>query len=531
MDNQSALSKTSENERIKLAVSRLREVFGDNRVSEKTDEYEVATFESDTEVSAIVFPENSQEVSQCMKIANEFKVSVYPVSGGKNYGLGSTVHNISNSIILDLKLLNRIYEYNEELAYVTLEAGVSFKQLEQFLEGQGGKMIMDSIGSTPYASIIGNTVERGHGMGLYADRLDNVCAMEVVLPDGSIINTGFGRYSKNKVAKLSKWGLGPALDGIFTQSNFGIVTGLTMWLKPKPRHFQSIVIHASSDEKMSLMVDKFRQMRLDGLNVSFRIFNDYRLVAFSSQYHKLKKESQDYLTQEDIDKIKPEGTGRWIGIGGLYSYSQLHARAEREFIIDSLKNHDLVIDIIDKEEADSRVKQNPSIKEEMDFFYYKSSLAGYTTDKAVNMCYWRMPQNIPDQKDIHQDECGLFWYCPSIPCTGEDATVVTNKIKEISYKHSLEPNIGFLFISERALDITGAICFDKRNSEESERASHCHNEILENLCQLGYPPYRLGIQSMQYFDKTEASSIDVLKRLKITLDPNNVLSSKRYSAL
>ncbi len=529
MDNQSARSTTDIIERIQLATSRLRKVLGENRVSEKTHMYEITTFESNTKVSAIVFPETSQEVSQCIKIANEFKVSVYPVSGGKNYGLGSTVPNVSNSIILDLKLLNKIYDYNEALAHVTLEAGVSFKQLEQFLEDQGGKMIMDSIGSTPQASIIGNTVERGHGMGLYADRLDNVCAMQVVLPNGSIINTGFARYSENKVAKLSKWGLGPALDAIFTQSSFGIVTSLTMWLKPKPKYFQSIIIHAPSDEKMSFMIDKFRQMRLHGLNVSMRIFNDYRLVAFNNQYYRLKQESQDYLTQDDIDKIKPEGTGKWIGIGGLYSYSQLHARAEKEFIINSLKDHDLVIDIIDKEEADSRGERNPSVKEELDFFYYKSSFTGYTTDKAINMCYWRVPQNIPNQKDIHEDECGLFWYCPSIPCTGEDASIAVNKIKEISYKHSLEPNIGFLFISERALDITGAICFDKCNLEESKRAAQCHDEILESLCELGYPPYRLGIQSMQLFDKTEASSMDVLKKIKATLDPNNVLSSKRYN--
>ncbi|MEM8567438.1 MAG: FAD-binding oxidoreductase [Bacteroidota bacterium] len=531
MDNLPTHIKADKDKRMELAISSIRKVLGDNRVSIETDTYEVTTFDSNIKVSAVVFPANAQEVSECMKVANEFKVGIYPVSGGKNYGLGSTVPNISGSIIVDLKMLDEISDYNEDLAYVTLGAGVSFRQLEQFLEDQGGHMMMDGIGSTPHASIVGNTVERGHGMGLYADRLDKVCALEVVLPNGSIINTGFGRYGKNKLAKLSKWGLGPSLDGIFTQSSFGIVTSLTMWLKPRPRHFQSILIHASSDEKMSSMVDKFRQMRLEGLNVSIRIFNDYRLVAFSSQYHEVKKGSQGYLTQEEIDKIKPEGTGKWIGIGGLYSYSKLHARAEREFILNSLEKYDLTIDFIDKEEADLRIKQDPSKKEEMDFFYYKSSLAGYTTDKAIHMCYWRVPKSISDKKDIHKDECGLFWYCPSIPCTGEDAVIAANRIREICYKYSLEPNVGFLFISERALDITGAICFDKSQSEESKRAAKCHDEILESLCELGYPPYRLGIQSMNFFKKTETDSIHLLTKIKTAIDPNNVLSSKRYSTL
>lgn len=531
MDNQPTPIDAEKDKRIRLAVSTMRKVLGDNRVSLKTDTYEIATFESNTKVSAIIFPRNTQEVSACMKIANQFKISIYPVSGGKNYGLGSTVPNVSDSIILDLQLMNKISDYNEELAHVTLGAGVSFRQLEQFLEHKGNRLMMDGIGSTPHASIVGNAVERGHGMGLYADRLDKVCAMEVVLPDGSIINTGFARYRKNKVAQLSKWGLGPSLDGIFTQSSFGIVTGLTLWLKPRPRHFQSIMIHANTDDKMAMMVDKFRQMRLEGLNVSIRIFNDYRLVAFSRQYHEVKKENQDYLTQKDIDTIKPTGTGKWIGIGGLYSYSKLNAKAEREFILDSLKKCDVVIDFIDKEEADLRVKENPAAKEDMDFFYYKSSLAGYTTEKAINMCYWRVPEKIPDQMDIHKDQCGLYWYCPSIPCTGEDAVLAAKKITEISYKYSLEPNVGFLFISERALDITGAICFDKRKPEESERAAKCHDEIMESLCELGYPPYRLGVQSMHFFTQTEVASLDLLGRLKTAIDPNNVLSAKRYSTL
>ncbi len=531
MDNQSSLNKLQTSQSIAPALSRLRKTLGDERVSEKTHKYEIATFESNKKILAVIYPNTTEQVAECLKIANEFKLSIYPISGGKNYGLGSTVPNVSGSLILDLKHLNRIYDYDEELAHVTLEAGVTFKQLEQFLEDEGGRLIMDGIGSTPEASIVGNTVERGHGMGLYADRLDHVCAMEVVLPDGSIINTGFERYGENKVAKLSKWGLGPALDGIFTQSSFGIVTRLTMWLRPKPKFFQSLIIHAPTSDQMAVLVDRFRQMRLDGLNVSMRIFNDYRLVAFSSQYHNLKNNTTDYLSQEDIDKNKPEGSGQWIGIAGLYSFSPLHAKAEREFILDTLKDQDLAIEVIDKEEADLRVRQDPSKREEMDFFFYKSSLAGYTTDKAINMCYWRVPGEIPSKKDIHKDSCGLYWYCPVIPCRGKDALIAANKIQEISYKYALEPNIGFLFISERALDITGAICFNKQNPEEAERAAKCHDEILESMLQLGYPPYRLGIQSMNMFSNTETYSQDLLKRLKTTLDPHNVLAAKRYSSL
>ncbi len=94
-------------------------------------------------------------------------------------------------------------------------------------------------GSTPDSSLIGNALERGAGSGPYYDRFAHVCNLEVILPTGECINTGFGRFPEAKTASLHRWGVGPYLDGIFTQSNLGIVTEMTVWLAPLPTYFQS----------------------------------------------------------------------------------------------------------------------------------------------------------------------------------------------------------------------------------------------------------------------------------------------------
>ena len=56
--------------------------------------------------------------------------------------------------------------------------------------------------------------------------------MEIVLANGEVLRTGFGHFGTAKAANVYKYGVGPYIDGLFTQSNFGIVTKIGVWLMP-----------------------------------------------------------------------------------------------------------------------------------------------------------------------------------------------------------------------------------------------------------------------------------------------------------
>lgn len=202
---------------------------------------QTATFATTQRVLAVIRPGNCKEVQACVKIANQYKTPIYPVSCGKNWGLGSRVPVQHNCVILELSRLNRILDYNEKLAYITVEPGVTFRQVYEYLREQKSNLFVSVIGGSPDASLIGNTLERGDGIGPYGDRLPHVCGLEVVLPTGECVHTGFGRFANAKTTSVSLWGVGPYLDGIFTQSNLGIVTKMTTWLMPIPKYFQSFV--------------------------------------------------------------------------------------------------------------------------------------------------------------------------------------------------------------------------------------------------------------------------------------------------
>jgi 4-cresol dehydrogenase (hydroxylating) len=166
-------------------------------------------------------------------------------------------------------------------------------------------------------------------------------------------------------------------------------------------------------------------------------------------------------------------------------------------------------------------------KGQLDFMFNKSLLRGYTSTNGINMCYWRKPVSIP-VTELHDDNCGVLWYCPTIPFTGKDASTTISICKKFCKKHGFELNIGFLFISQRSLDITGAICYNRSVKGEDKRALKCHNEIMEALAKKGYSPYRLGIQSMHLMKQRKRSITLFTQRLKKAIDPSNVLAPGHY---
>jgi 4-cresol dehydrogenase (hydroxylating) len=246
---------------------------------------ETAAFATAQEVSGILRPKDAEQVGMCLKIANQYRSPVYAISSGKNWGYGSSVPVQGGCVILDLARLNEIVDYSEELAYVTLQPGVTQGQLYEYLRQRNSRLWMDATGSSPDYSIIGNTVERGFGHTPHGDRFNHVCGMEVVLPSGEIIHTGFGRFSNAKPAKVYRWGVGPYMDGLFTQSNLGVVTQMTLWLMPAPAYFQAFNIFIERDDQLEEVIDALRPLRLDGtIKSAIHIVNDYKVLSSFQGY-------------------------------------------------------------------------------------------------------------------------------------------------------------------------------------------------------------------------------------------------------
>ncbi len=471
-----------------------------------------ATFATKQRVLAVIRPANQTEVRECVKIANQYKTPIYPVSRGKNWGLGSRVPVQSNCVVMELGRLNQIVDYNEKLAYITVEPGVTFRQVHEYLREQKSNLSVSVIGGSPDASLVGNALERGDGIGLspYADRLDHVCGLEVVLPSGEFIHTGFGRFANAKATNISRWGVGPYLDGIFTQSNLGIVTQMTMWLMPIPKYLQVFTCVVNEPFRLENLTDTVQSLMLQGTlkGNSFHLWNCYKFLALQGRYPWKIVGGKTPLSLKELKGVEP-----WFGIGILQSASQEQSLAERKIIEQTLGG--LLEELV-------------FLDSNSDNFALKEKLSEALSDTSIKSTYWRKKKKIPSQMDPDRDSCGVIWLCPVLPFDGKQIVEILPIIESTVQYYKFEPNIGIRCSSARNIYMLLAIMYDREVAGEDKRAMECHDKVLQLLTQHGYIPYRLGIQSMNSLPPAQDDYGKLISTLKQGLDPNNILSPGRY---
>ncbi|HET7607856.1 MAG TPA: FAD-dependent oxidoreductase, partial [Gammaproteobacteria bacterium] len=187
--------------------------------------------------SAAVAPTSVEQVQAIVRIANTHKIPLWTISTGRNLGYGGSAPAYSGSVIVDLKRMNRIIEVNDKAHYAVVEPGVSYFDLYRFIEERGLKVWIDPA-DPGWGSPLGNALERGGGRTPMRDHWNAVCGLEVVLANGEILRTGMGAMENSEVWHQYKYGFGPLVDGLFSQSNFGIVTRMGLWLMPSPEGYR-----------------------------------------------------------------------------------------------------------------------------------------------------------------------------------------------------------------------------------------------------------------------------------------------------
>ncbi|MCI6374544.1 MAG: FAD-binding oxidoreductase, partial [Clostridiales bacterium] len=182
----------------------------------------------------IVRPGSAQEVSKILKIANYYKIPVHIWGGGSGSQGGALP--MSGGIMMDMKRMNRLIEIDEVSRTITAEAGMIFQQLEWYANEKGYSC--QHIPSCLTCGTIGGAL--GHrGIGIMSTKygkIDDQCiSMEVVLPNGDIINT----------LPVPKHAAGPDLNQIFigSEGTLGVITKATFKLyeQPEDRQFRAFL--------------------------------------------------------------------------------------------------------------------------------------------------------------------------------------------------------------------------------------------------------------------------------------------------
>lgn len=186
---------------------------------------ETVGLRADPEV--VVRVQNSQQISQIMKLASRERIPVVPRAGGQ--GLSGGAVATCGGIILSVEKMNRVLEIDADNLMVTAEPGVITGDLRRAVEEEGLFYPPDPA-SIDSCCIGGNIAEGAGGPGAvkYGTTKDYVCGLEAVLPSGEIIQMG-GKLVKN----VTGYRLMDLLVG--SEGTLAIVTKVIFRLLPLPK--------------------------------------------------------------------------------------------------------------------------------------------------------------------------------------------------------------------------------------------------------------------------------------------------------
>jgi len=490
---------------------------------------------------AVVRPATVAEVQEVMRIAGAYRCPIYPISGGKNWGLGDACPTTAGQVVLDLRRLNAIREVNEELGYAVVEAGVTQRQLFEHLRAHAPSLMLDVTGAGPDATIVGNVMERGFGHSPYGDRYHNSCNYEVVLADGELLRTGFGRFPNAKAAHLLKAGLGPSLDGLFTQSNLGVVTSMTVWLLPRPQRLEAFAFTVDDDEALPAIVDALRPLRLQGILPStVHIANDLRVISSKTSYPWDRTGGATPLTERIRGELRREfGVGAWNVLGALYGTPaivggarQALKRAMRGIATPRFVNEGTLKWAHRLAAAGQRFGLARRLSRQLESIDSAFALLnGEPTPHHLRGVGWRTRRATSSTASDPLDRGdGLVWLSPTLPMTGGHAVLVKEIAGPILESFGFDVLLTYVSISGRAMCCPLTVCYDGRSDADRRRAAGCYEQLTAAMVDQGYLPYRLGVQSMSAAGLARGAEMSVVRGLKRALDPRGLVAPGRYSS-
>jgi 4-cresol dehydrogenase (hydroxylating) len=493
------------------------------------------------EVPCLLRPGSTAEVQQIVEIANRFKVPVYPVSCGRNWGMGSRLPIRDGCAIIDLCRMNRILEVNPQHHYAVIEPGVTQRQLYEYIQQHRLPLMINVTGSTADTSLIGNSMDRG--VGYFYSRAENLSNLEVVLGNGKILRTGFGHFEQAQTANIYRYGVGPWLDGLFAQGNFGIVTRATFDLMPaRPAHLAAIM-KIDNPAKLPEFIDRLARLKHDGvIETVVHVGNQTRSeitlapLVYDQLIARGGKPGPELKARAKALLAK-EGFGPWSAIAGVLG-TPARLKSARKDIRKALKGvaqtvflNDFLVQTADRISAPLR--SIPFVRNKRVLLHAIQPLyeitKGVPTDAPVKSTYWPVGDDYAlNELNPDRSRSGLLYCLPILPIDGTTVAQVMKETEEHFRRHGFDAAITVNLMDSKAMECVVSLCFARDDAEQKAAAHRCIQEMEKHYVQAGWPPYRLGIDSMHQV-LTRDNFWDTPADLKQVLDPEKIMAPGNYS--
>ena len=494
------------------ALKLLRDVLGDDGliiddegVKEFHDPYTFAEWDN-TWPSAVAQPTTVAEVQAVVRIAAEAGIALWTTSQGRNNAYGGSAPRTRGSVVLNFRRMNKIIEINEEMGYAVVEPGVTFFDLYHELRRRGSKL-WSSCPDLGWGSIVGNTLDHGFGYTANGDHASNACGFEVVLPSGELLRTGMGAFS-DELGFAHQRGFGPSIDGLFTQSNLGIVTKMGRWLMPQPEYYASITVKADDDSGLEPMIEAVRGLMLEGVlhnpPIVHGVLGAAALVGPRETWHDGDGPLPESFYREAQEKFK---LGYWNLRCAVYG---------SEGVVDAHIARVLeVFDDIPGLVPSARKVRGEDANEDTLTVHGERIQAGIPSLRMLETVAWWGGVG------------GHIDFSPVAPLRGDRVRELTSMMRE-----EIE-NAGFDFwpgaiVTPRSFVYVSPIYFDTLSEERSQAAFDTYQRLVRRAADAGFPVYRGHIEFMDDIADTYGAEGHAYRRfletIKDAVDPAGVLS-------
>ena len=347
----------------------------------------------------------------------------------------------------------------------------------------------------------------------YGDHFANHCGMEIVLPNGDLLRTGMGAMPGKDGDDNPTWqsfqpAYGPYSDGIFSQSNFGIVTKMGFWLMPETNH-QSYMITFPREKDFEVIVEIIRPLALK--RVLGNIPQLRHVVQELAVTGKPKTHWYDGKGQIPRDIIRHKATGlpcgdvSWVFYGTQYG-DRTSINSQLSLIRSSFEKISgskflLPQDLPPEHYLHSRVQV----------------CSGVPILRELDWLNW-----IPNAAHL--------FFSPITPTKGRDARIVHDIITRLHAKWGFD-NFPTLCVAGREMHYIANIIYDRSDMDAKRRATSLMRELICESAKEGYGEYRTHLLFADQVAETYSWNNGALRRfnetIKDALDPNSIIAPGR----
>ncbi len=409
---------------------------------------------------AVVFPETNEEVSKILRLCNEHKIPVVPFGTGTSLE-GNVVGN-EKGITICLEKMNKVLSVNAEDFDCRVQACVTKEQLNDYLREDGVFFPIDP-GANAAIGGMASTSASGTMAVKYGTMKTVICGLTVILPNGDIINTG-GRTKKTSA--------GYNLTNLFigSEGTLGIITEVQLRLSPIPESIMAAVCHFPTLENA---VQTAQQVIQYGVPIARIEMLNKDQMGISINYSKLK----------DIEEVPT-------------LFFEFHGS-------ESSNNENIkIVEEISKDNNGSSFKWAKDLEERNKLW------------KARWDVYYSVKALINNGRVYSTDVC--------VPIS--KITECVNYAEEQAKKFGVRaPMVGHMGDGNFHVILP----FDPENKESYKKIRAFNDTLIRKALELNGTitgEHGVGLHKKEYLLEQHPDNIPVMKSIKRTLDPNNIMN-------